>query len=357
MEKIQMGKNKMKNILVFNVGSSSLKYSLFDNLKKINSENFERLKNKRDFEKTVSIIIEKLKDQKIDAIAHRVVHGGELNKPSKINKKIKDKIKDFSEFAPLHNPNQLRVIEICEEKFKQPQYAVFDTMFFAELPEVAKTYPIPKEITEKYKLRRYGFHGLSHKFISQGLKRKTITCHLGSGSSIAAIYNGKPLDTSMGLTPLEGLTMGTRSGTIDPGLILFLEKKGYDVNKILTEKSGLKGLCGHNDFRDILSSMKNCKDCKLAYSIFIYKIIRIIGAYTAVLNGLDNLVFTAGIGEQVPKLRKDICKNLKFLKLKLNDKKNKKGINLISSRTSKVKVYVRKTDEEKQIVKEILRLK
>ena len=346
----------VKSILVFNVGSSSLKYSLFENLKKIETGNFERLKDKVDFRNAVEKIIEKLLNYKIDLIAHRVVHGGELNKPSRINKKVKDKIKEFSEFAPLHNPNQLKVIEICEKKFPQPQYAVFDTMFFANLPEVARTYPIPKEITKKYEIRRYGFHGLSHKFVSQGLKGKTITCHLGSGSSISAILDGKPLDTSMGLTPLEGLAMGTRSGTIDPGLILFLEKKGYNANKILTEQSGLKGLCGHNDFRDILKSMNKCRDCKLAYEIFTYKTTKIIGAYTAVLNGLDNLVFTAAIGENVPKLREDICKNLKFLKLKLNNKKNKNNKELISSRSSKVKVYVRKTDEEMQIVREVLKI-
>lgn len=345
----------MKNILVFNVGSSSLKYSFFSNRKKLYTENFERLKEKKDFEKAVSKIAEKLHGQKIDLIAHRVVHGGELNKPSKVDKKVKEIIKKFSEFAPLHNPNQLRVIEICEKKFKQSQYAVFDTMFFSDLPDIAKIYPIPKEITKKHKIRRYGFHGLSHKFVSRGLKGKTITCHLGSGSSISAIEDEKPLDTSMGLTPLEGLVMGTRSGTIDPGLILFLEKQGYNTKKILTEKSGLKGLCGHNDFRDILSSMKTSKDCKLAYNIFIYKIIKIIGSYIAALNGLDNLVFTAAIGENVPKLREDICKNLSFLGVKLNNEKNKRNKELISSGTSKVKVYVKKTNEDEQIVREVLK--
>lgn len=349
-------KKKNKQILVFNVGSSSIKYSLFRNLKKINSGNKERLKTKEDYKKAVIEILEKFKGERINLIAHRVVHGGDLNKPSKINKEIKKKIKNFSEFAPLHNPKQLMVIELIEKNSKIPQYALFDTMFFSNLPEVSKNYAIPKQLTEKLNIRRYGFHGFSHHYVSKGLKGKTITCHLGSGSSISAIINGKPIDTSMGLTPLEGLIMGTRSGDIDPGIILYLEKKGYNANEILNKKSGLKGICGHNDFRDILKKMNKNKDCKLAYDMFVYRIIKIIGSYIAAINGLDNLVFTAAIGENVPGLRRDICNQLKFMRIKLNEKKNKLNSEIISSITSKVKVFVKKTNEEKMIVEEVLKI-
>ncbi len=342
-----------KTILVFNVGSSSIKYSLFENFKLLKSETYERLKTKEDYKNSVEKIFEKIDE--IDFIIHRVVHGGDLKKPSKINEEIKKRIKKFSQFAPLHNPNQLMVIELCE-KYKKPQYAVFDTMFFSEISEVAKTYAIPFNITKKYGIRRYGFHGLSHEYSSRNLKGKTITCHLGSGSSISAIINGKPIDTSMGLTPLEGVIMGTRSGTIDPGIIFLLEKKGYDVEEILTEKSGLIGICGKNDFRDILSKMNKDKNCKLAYDLFIYSIIKTIGSYVASMNGIDNLVFTGAIGQNVSRLRRDVCAHFSHLGMKLDEKENKKGSEIISSKSSKVKVYVRESNEERIIVEEVLKI-
>ncbi|MFH1503709.1 MAG: acetate/propionate family kinase [Candidatus Diapherotrites archaeon] len=344
-----------KIILVFNVGSSTIKYSLFEDSNLIESENCEKLKTKEDYEKSVQDIFRKLKDKKIDVIAHRVVHGGELKKTLKITKEVKEKIKQSSKFAPLHNPKELRVIELCE-KLKKPQYAVFDTEFFANLPEVAKIYAIPKEITKKYKIKKYGFHGLSHKLVSEGLKGRTIICHLGAGSSISAIKNGKPIDTSMGFTPLDGIMMGTRSGSIDPGIIIFLQKKAYNIEDILTNKSGLKGISGYSDFRDILKNINRNKNCKLAYDLFVYGILKTIGSYVAALNGLDNLVFTAAIGVNVPRLRKDICDNLKYLGLKLDKNKNKKNAEIISSINSKVKVFVKKTDEEEIIVEEVLKI-
>src|SRR4030042_539316 len=275
---------EVKKILVFNVGSSSIKYSLFKNLVLINSGNYERLETKEDYQKAVIEIFEKNNEKDIDLIIHRVVHGGDLKKSSKITKEIKNKIKIFSELAKLHNPKQLMVIEFCE-RYKKPQYAVFDTSFFSDIPEVAKIYAIPKIITKKYGIRRYGFHGSSHEFVSKNLGGKTIICHLGSGSSISAILNGKPVDTSMGFTPLEGVIMGTRSGTIDPGIIFFLKKRGYNTEELLTEKSGLKGLTGFNDFRNILANMGKNKDCRFAYEMLIYSVIKIIGSYIAVLNG------------------------------------------------------------------------
>ncbi len=346
----------VKKILVFNVGSSSIKYSLFENKKKVYGNCFEKLNSKEDFKEAIHKIFEKFKDTKIDLIAHRVVHGGPLDKPSRINTEVIRQIEKYSEFAPLHNPKQLMAIRFAKQKTKIPQYAVFDTMFFSELPEVSRNYGIPKSIVKKYGIKRYGFHGLSHKFVSKELKGKTITCHLGSGSSIAAIKDKKPLDTSMGLTPLEGVMMGTRSGSIDPGIILFLQQKGYNAEKILTEKSGLKGICGYNDFRDILKKMGKDKNCKLAYNLYQYRIIKVVGSYIPVLEGIDNLVFTAAIGQNVPKLRESICKHFEYLGMKIDKKRNNKNEELISSKNSKIKVYVKKTNEEKQIVEEVLKV-
>ena len=343
----------IKKILVFNVGSSSIKYSLFENKKRTFKKNYEELKNLKQYKKTFEKISKELEKEKFDLIIHRVVHGGDLKKPVKINSQIKNKIKEFSKFAPLHNPRELEIINLCE-KFKKPQYAVFDTMFFSELPDIAKTYAIPRTISKKYKIQRYGFHGLSHKSVSKNLKGKTIVCHLGQGASVSAIKNKKPLDTSMGLTPLEGLIMCTRSGSIDPGLILFLQKKNYDLNKILNYESGLKGISGYSNFKDIRKNLKN-KNSKLAYKMFVQSIVKQIGSYVAELNGLDNLVFTGAIGEQVSMLRKDVCKQFKFLNLKLDKKKNKENKKIISNKNSKIKVYVTPTNEDKQMIEEILK--
>ncbi len=346
---------KKKVILVFNVGSSSIKYSLFEDANLIKSADYEELKTREDYKKSVEKIFKDINEKEINFIVHRVVHGGQLKKPSKINANVKGIIKKFSELAPLHNPRELEVIEWCE-KYKKPQYAVFDTLFFSGLPQVAKIYAIPASITKKYGIRRYGFHGLSHKSISRGLRGKTITCHLGSGSSISALIDGKPIDTSMGFTTSEGLVMGTRSGTIDPGIIFFLEKKRHNMQKILTENSGLKGISGYSDFRKIRARMKKDKKCRLAYDIFLYQIIKTIGSYVAILDGLNNLVFSAKIGENVPRLRKEICNHFSFLGIELDNNKNESNSEVISTKTSKVKVFVRKTNEEKIAVEEILKI-
>ncbi len=343
-----------RKILVFNVGSSSIKYSLFEGSVFIESEDYEKLKTKKDYEEAVNKIFKKIDVTHIDLIIHRVVHGGSLQKPIRITKEVKNKIKRFSEFAPLHNPRQLMVIELCE-KYKKPQYAVFDTIFFSALPEVAKSYAIPKEITKKYGIKRYGFHGLSHESVSKNLKGKTITCHLGSGVSISAILDGKPLDTTMGFTPLEGLIMGTRSGSIDPGIIFFLEKKGYNAREILTDKSGLKGICGYSDFRPVLLNQKN-KDCRLAFDIFAYQIVKTIGSYIAVLGGLDNLVFTGRIGENAVRLREEVCKHLQFAGIKIDKAKNKSNSGIISSGNSRIKVLIRKSNEEEIAVEKVLKI-
>jgi len=342
-----------KKGLIFNVGSSSIKYCLFESKTKKESGNYEKLKDRKDYKKVINKIFDKFEDEDIDYIAHRVVHGGNMKRPEKITKRVEKKIKEFSKFAPLHNPKQLMVIDIIRKKTKVSQYAVFDTMFFSEIPEVARTYPIPYKISKKHRIRKYGFHGLSHKYVSKDLNGKTITCHLGSGCSVSAIDNGVALDTSMGMTPLEGLMMRTRSGSIDPGLILFLKKKGYDIDKLLRKESGLKGISGKDDFRDILTTMDKNKKSKLAYDMLVYNLSKIIGSYLPVLNGLDNLVFTAAMGKNVPELRKEVCDTLNFMDVKLDSGQNKKNSEKVSQKKSKVNVYARKTDEESQIVDEI----
>lgn len=343
----------MKKILVLNTGSSSIKFALFEDELKIYSHKVERV---HDFKRALESVL-KLIDKKnleFDVIAHRVVHGGPVDKPCLINAKVEKTIREYSQFAPLHNVPQLKVINFCK-KLGKKQYAVFDTAFFANLPEKASIYPIPKEITKKFGIKRYGFHGLSHKYVSQKFKGKTIVCHLGSGCSVSAISDGKPIDISMGLTPMEGLMMGTRAGDIDPGIIIFLEKKGYDMNEILNFKSGLKAFGRENDFRYFLKNL-NKKEIKLGFDIFIYRIIKYIGAYTAALNGLDNLIFTGAIGENSETARKEICKNLTYLGLEIDKDKNNKDLEIISTPNSKIKVCVKKTYEEGEIAKEVYEL-
>ena len=367
---------KQKNILVLNVGSSSLKFSFFSNTKEIVSGLFERIgkkdgtlilteknkvvtskRNNPSYESAVKGIEDILKKRALvfNCVVHRVVHGGNLRKTSRITKKVENIIEKFIKFAPIHNPHELKVIRIFK-KFKTPQFAAFDTAFYSELPKKASTYPIPLSISKKHNIKRYGFHGLSQAFVTKGIKGKTVSCHLGNGCSVAAVINGKPIDTSMGLTPLEGLMMGTRSGDIDPGLSFFLESRGYNTEKILNKKSGFLAFSKYTDMRDIKSRFNN-KNIKLGFDIFVYRIVKYIGAYAAALNGLDNIIFTAGIGENVWILRKEVCKNLSHLKVIIDDKKNKNNELIISSFKSKVKVFVIKTNEAKYMVEEVLKLK
>ncbi len=324
----------VKKILVFNVGASSIKYSIFKNTKKVHQGKYDRLKSREDYRRAFIDLFKNfnLKKIKIDLVIHRVVHGGEFKKPQKINKKRKKEIKRLSSLAPLHNPLQLMIINLSE-KFKKPQYAVFDTSFFVDLPNYVKTYPINSKITKKYKIKKYGFHGISHKSVSQGIKGKTITLHLGDGVSATAIKNGRPLDTTMGFTPLEGLMMCTRSGSIDPGIITFLAKKRINISKLLSKNSGIKGISGYSDFRDVLKNIKK-KNCKLAYNMFIYRIAKQIGAYAASLNGIDNLIFTGAISNHKGTI-KNITKHLKYL--------------------GKINTIQKDSQEDLQMVKEVLK--
>jgi acetate kinase len=352
------------NILALNVGSSSIKYCVFKNKKEILRDNIERVGEKKGKFKTRSSAIKHIKklldkkEIKIDVIGHRVVHGGDL-KTTKITNSSLNKIKKYREFAPLHQQAEIDVIKACKKYFKKPQYAIFDTSFYIDLPKKAKIYPLPYKYF-KQGIKRYGFHGLSHAYISTKTKGKVISCHLGSGCSITAIKNKKPIDTSMGFTPLEGLIMGTRSGDIDPAIIPYLAKKEKlkldEINKILNKKSGLKGISGiSNDMRDLLASQK--PRAKLAIDCYVYRIAKYIGSYIAAMNGVDVIVFTAGTGYRNAKIRNMILSNLKYLHIDINQKKNQKNEPVISSKKSKVKIMAIKTNEEKTIVNEILKIR
>jgi len=353
------------NILVLNVGSSSIKYSLFKNTNELFSNCIERIGERKGKFKTHSDALKEIrtllisKKTNIDAIGHRVVHGGKIKKPSKITNNIIKKLRKVAELAPLHEIPEIKVIELSHKLFPKPkQYAVFDTAFHHTLPSKAKVYGIPYKFF-KSGIQKYGFHGLSHKYVSQKLKGKTITCHLGSGCSITAIKNKKSMDTSMGFTPLEGIMMGTRSGNLDPSIIPYLIKHQKlslkQINYLLNKKSGLLGISGiSNDLRDLLKNKS--PRAKLAVEIFIYKIIQYIGSYVSTLNGLDNLVFTAGIGENSAIVREKILKNLTYLGIKIDKNKNNANAEIISSKNSAVKVRVTKTNETLMIAKEVLKI-
>jgi acetate kinase len=332
-------------ILVINCGSSSAKYQLFD-IKKYRSLTkglIERIgqngycKNHYD---AIGQIVKELTDEKtgvisskdqINGIGHRVVHGGEEFKSSTlITDKVIASIEKYSELAPLHNPPSLLGIKACLDILKGiPQVAVFDTSFHQTMPEKAFLYGLPYKYYEKYAIRRYGFHGTSHRWVAldaaKHLKRplkslKIITCHLGNGCSMTAVDKGKSVDTSMGFTPLEGLMMGTRSGDLDPAIVFYLMKKENlspgQISDILNKESGLLGISGvSNDMRDLLKISRgrgpDAKKAKLALEMFIYRIEKYIGAYQAAMKGLDVVVFTAGIGEHNPWLVNRVNKDLK----------------------------------------------
>lgn len=304
----------------------------------------------------------------ITAVGHRVVHGERFSDPMKITEKVKEKIKDLFLLAPLHNPAHLQGINVAEEIFSDAEHiAVFDTAFFQTIPEVAHKYAIPNEIAEKYNIRQYGFHGTSHKFVSEraieflGVKEsKIITIHLGNGCSITAVKDGKSIDHSMGFSPANGLIMGTRSGDIDHSVVFYLNDLGFSVKEIsdlLQKKSGMLGLTGYSDLRDIerLAEEGN-KDCLLALAMNAYRIKKFIGSYTAAMGGLDAIVFTAGVGENSPYLRNLVCKNMEFFGLEIDEEKNSlrsKEIRAIHKDNSKTKILVIPTNEELEIAKQV----
>lgn len=363
-------------ILVINAGSSSLKLQLLDSTKQftcLHRDIIERIGFKgsiKNHTQALKIAVQGLIQkriltslQEIDAVGHRVVHGGEKYKsPVNITPGVIRQIKKLCKLAPLHNPPNLESIIACRKLLKKtPQVAVFDTAFHHTLPEKAYLYALPYEYYKRYGVRRYGFHGTSHAYVTRETnkllgkkKSKIITCHLGNGSSVTAVLNGKSIDTSMGFTPLEGLPMGTRSGDLDPAIVFklmeLLHLSTSQIDEILNKSSGLKGISGLSaDIRDLRKNYKSNRRAKLALDILAYRTAKYIGAYTAALNGLDALTFTAGIGQNAYYLRQQICNHLQYLKLKLNPQKNKNNAREISAKTSKVKVYVIPTNEEKAI--------
>ncbi len=395
------------NILVINCGSSSLKYQLINSdtedvlakglVERIGIDG-SRLNHTPkggdkvvieedipDHNKAVKMVTDALTNEKygvvksldeIDAIGHRVVHGGEkFNKAVIINDSVLKDIESLNDLAPLHNPANLIGINSCITNMPgKPNVAVFDTAFHQTMPEKAYMYGLPYEYYEKYKVRRYGFHGTSHDFVSAhaaemiGKDRKDlkiIVCHLGNGASVSAVMNGKCVDTSMGLTPLEGLIMGTRSGDLDPAILSFIgEKEGLsaaEVNNVLNKKSGVLGLSNNTsgDFRDLAEAEEaGNKYAKLALDTYCYRVAKYIGSYIMAMQGVDIIALTAGIGENNYRVRRGICDYLGYLGVTVDDEKLKvRGEDLIvSSEDSKVKVMIVPTNEELAIARQTLEL-
>jgi acetate kinase len=385
-------------ILVLNCGSSSIKYQLFDMTsdskllakglleriglndsvlthKPTGADTYKVINDIPDHTTGINLVMAALTDPKhgviknvneIKAVGHRVVNGGERYKESiLIDNEVKKQIELCSELAPLHNPANLKGILSVEKLIPGvPQVAVFDTSFHQTMPDYAYMYALPYEYYEKYKIRKYGYHGTSHKFVASkaakliGLQCKNlkiITCHLGNGASITAIQNGRSIDTSMGFTPVDGLIMGTRTGEIDPGVLIYIADKEHlnvtGVNNLINKKSGMAGISQvSSDMRDLeVAAAEGNEKALLALNMYAYKVKKFIGSYIAVLNGLDILVFTGGVGENDFKMRAMICSDMEYLGInfdfKANDGVRGKDV-LISKPDSRVKVMAVTTDEE-----------
>lgn len=311
----------------------------------------------------------------IDAVGHRMVHGGEkFSQSVVITPEVIKAFEEVSDLAPLHNPANMKGVNAVSELMPGlPQVGVFDTAFHQTMPAKAYMYAIPYELYEKYGIRRYGFHGTSHRYVSAraleflGMKAegtKVITAHIGNGGSLAAVVDGKCVDTTMGLTPLEGVMMGTRSGDIDGGAIAFIEKKlGLDadgVSNLLNKKSGVFGLCGYTDMRDVANAAANGDPkAQIAEDSYFYRIKKYVGAYAAAMGGCDVLVFTAGVGENQSLMREKVCENMEYMGIKLDKAKNDEIHGeeaVISTSDSKVKVVVIPTDEELMIARDTMAL-
>lgn len=312
----------------------------------------------------------------INAVGHRVAHGGEYFSESvRVTEEAKAKIKALGEIAPLHNPANLKGIETMEKLLPSvPQVAVFDTSFHQTLPKKAFVYGIPYEYYQKYGIRRYGFHGTSHKFVAEKAcrllgwniaEKKIITCHLGNGASITAIKGGKSIDTSMGFTPVAGLVMGTRAGDLDLGALLYIcEKEGLNLeqaNTLVNKQSGVQGISGvSSDFRELTTAMEAGNErAALALDVFVYNVKKYIGAYAAAMNGVDLIIFTGGIGENDQPVREAVCADMDYLGIKINNELNatiKSKDVVLSTEDAKTKVMVITTDEELVIAMDTMRL-
>lgn len=393
-------------VLVINCGSSSLKYQLIDMenegvlaqglverigiqgsilTQKVNGEKYiieEPMESHKD---AIRLVLEALVDEnhgviknmnEISAVGHRVVHGGEkYSKSVLVNDEVMAYLEECVKLAPLHNRPNIIGIEACKALMPNtPMAVVFDTAFHGTMPKEAYSYALPYELYKEHGIRKYGFHGTSHKYVSGKVAEvlgkdikdlKIVTCHLGNGVSLTAVKDGKSIDTTMGFTPLAGMPMGTRSGDIDPAIVIYLIKElGYsvdEVNEILNKKSGILGISGlSSDFRDVRDAAYNKGDERslLAIDIYTYRIRTQIGAYAAAMGGLDVIVFTAGIGENADMIREGCLKNLEFLGVELDKERNKQNgeIAEISKDGSKVKVFVIPTNEELMIAKETIEL-
>ncbi len=392
-------------ILVINAGSSSLKFQLIDmeNEQVIAKGICEEIGGKSGFKYKVpgredykakvalpthteafQIVLDTLVSEdkgviksvdEIGAVGHRVVQGADkFSKAVIVDENVKKTIAQIADLAPLHNPAHLSGIEACEKVMNVPQVVVFDTSFHQTMPDYAYMYGLPYEYYEKYAVRRYGFHGTSHRYVSEraaamlGKKPSecnVVTCHLGNGASFAAVKGGKCYDTSMGVTPLEGIMMGTRSGNIDPAIIPYLMRKGVlttadDIDKMLNKKSGMLGVSEiTSDNQEILRLMEEGNErCILVKNMYVHQITKFVGSYTAAMGGTDAIVFTGGIGENTVIYRSEVCKNLKFLGIEIDEEKNKlRGEEMeISTPDSKVKVFVIPTNEELVIARDTLAL-
>ena len=395
-------------ILVLNCGSSSIKYKLFDMDKndviaqggiekigmkgsflKLTDKNGEKVVIEKEIpEHTVGVkfifevltgsqygVIKSLDE--INAVGHRMVHGGEkFNKSVLLTPDVLEAFAACNDLAPLHNPANLKGVNAVSELLPNiPQVGVFDTAFHQTMPDYAYLYAIPYELYQKYGVRRYGFHGTSHRFVSGEIFKylnmpvegsKVITCHIGNGGSITAVKDGKSVDTTMGLTPLEGIMMGTRSGDIDGGAVTFLmEKEGLDstgMSNLLNKKSGLLGISGiSSDMREVTASMEAGNErAALAKKMYAYRIKKYIGAFAAAMGGVDVIIFTGGVGENRHEVREAVCENMEFLGIKLDKEQNAKIMfgkdGIISTPDSKVKVVVLPTDEELMIAQDTLAL-
>lgn len=394
-------------VLVINCGSSSLKYQLIDmqteeslaqglverigiegsvlTQKVEGREKYIVKQPMSDHKVAIKLVLEALVDEQngvissmdeISAVGHRVVHGGEkYNKSVIIDSEVKSYIEECFKLAPLHNPANMIGINACEDLMPNtPMVAVFDTAFHGTMPEEAYLYALPYELYEKHGIRKYGFHGTSHKYVSQTVAEvmgkdikdlKIVTCHLGNGASLCAVKNGVSIDTSMGFTPLQGVAMGTRSGDIDPAIVSFLVKEeGLTVDEVtdlLNKKSGVFGISGiSSDFRDIEDAAfkEDVYRAKLALKIFEYKVRSTIGAYAAIMGGIDAIVFTAGVGENGPETREACLSGLEFLGVEVDTEANKvRGkVREISKPGCKVKAFVIPTNEELVIARDTLEL-
>ena len=395
---------KILKILVVNAGSSSLKYQLIDmenesvlakgNCEQIGTESTfthkvpaDETKNikalpmeMQDHAAALKIVLDTLVDgehgvigsvKEIDAVGHRVLHGGEKFSGSVlVDDNVEEAIKECFDLGPLHNPANLTGIKACQQIMPDvPQVAVFDTGFHQTMPDYAYMYALPYEYYEKYGIRRYGFHGTSHRFVSKKCNEllgnpehsKIVTCHLGNGSSISAVVDGKCFDTTMGVTPLEGIMMGTRCGSIDPAIVpIIMKKEGLspdEMDTVMNKKSGMLGLCGTSDNRTIEARAKEGDErAKLIESMLCHQLTKYIGGFAAAMGGIDAIVFTGGIGENNPQYRDRVCDQLKFMGVEIdydiNDKLRRGPEGEISTPNSKVKVYVICTNEELMIARD-----